>query len=118
MARTVLNVTKLHDVNTPATPANFSAMLVTPNSANGAEFTAGKDHKTLLLIVNDGTGSATLTIHHGNGLQGVADLNVTLSAGQFTIVTLDSGRFKNVSGADKGKVLLSGTAKVAVFEGP
>ena len=118
MARTVLNVTKLNDVNVAAAAAPFSGMLVAPNATSGAEFAAGKDYKTLLLIVNDGSGTASLTIHHGNGLQGVADLTVSLSAGQFTIITLDSGRFKNVSGDDKGKVLLSGTAKVAVFEGP
>lgn len=118
MARTVLSVMTLDNVNVPAAVAASSAMLTTPNSADGAEFEMGKDNKTLVLLVNDGSSASTTVIKAGNGIQGVADLSVALEAGKYTILCLDSGRFKNVSGADKGKVILTGTAKVAVFQLP
>lgn len=118
MARTVLNVRRADRASEFMTPAAFSGLLVTPNSADGAEFEIGKDHKTMILLVNDGTSVATATVKAGNGIQGVADISVSLSAGSFTFVCPESGRFKQMSGTDKGKVLITGTAKVAVFELP
>ena len=118
MARTVLNVMSLDNVNVPAVAAASASMLVAPNSADGAEFEMGKDNKTLILLVNDGSSAASAVIKAGNGIQGVADLTVNLESGKYTTLCLDSGRFKNVSGADKGKVILTGTAKVAVFQLP
>ncbi len=116
MARTPINVMKLDDVNKPATAGTYASMLTTTNTTIGAEFKMSKDHKTIVLLVNDGTATATATIKAGNGIQGVSDLTVSLEAGEYTILCLDSGRFKNVSGIDKGKVVIIGTVKVAVFE--
>ena len=118
MARTVLTVHKIDDTNKPLAPASYADMLATPDTDTGAEFAIGKDHKTMILLVNDGGNTATATVKAGNGIQGVNDLVVSLDAGKFTFVCLDSGRFKNMSGTDKGKVILTGTAKVAVFELP
>lgn len=118
MARTVLTVMKADRMSEAAEAGTYASMLVTPNSTDGAEFELGKDHKTMILLVNDGTGTATATIKAGNGIQGVADLSVSLTAGKYTIVSPEAGRFKLVSGTDKGKVLIGGTAKVAVFELP
>ena len=118
MARTVLTVNKINDANKPMDPAAYASMLAVPNSADGAELALGKDHKTMLLLVNDGSGTATATVKAGNGIQGVNDLQISLDAGKYTFVCLDSGRFKNMHGADKGKVIIAGTAKIAVFELP
>lgn len=118
MARTVLTVNRADNVSVAAALGTYSSMLATPNSTDGAEFVIGKDHKTMILLVNDGTSTLTATIKAGNGIQGVADLTVSLAAGKFTFVCPESGRFKNMTGNDKGKVIITGTAKVAVFELP
>ncbi len=118
MARSTVNVMKVRDVNTPAAVGTYSAMLTAPNSTDGAEVTLGKDHKTILLLVNDGSSQATATIKAGNGIGGANDLTVTLAAGKYTILVLDSSRFKNVSGNDRGKVIVTGGVKLAAFEGP
>lgn len=116
MARSTVTVMKARDVNTPAEVGTYSGMLVTPNSTDGAEVTLGKDHKTVLLLVNDTSGAASATVKAGNGLAGVNDLTVTLAAGKYTILTLDSARFVNAYGPDKGKVIITGGVKVAAFE--
>ena len=72
MARTVLNVMSLDNVNVPAVAAASASMLVAPNSADGAEFEMGKDNKTLILLVNDGSSAASTVIKAGNGIQGTA----------------------------------------------
>lgn len=118
MARTVLTVMKADRMSEAAAVGTFSSMLATPHSTDGAEFELGKDHKTMILLVNDGSSAASATIKAGNGIQGVADLTVSLAAGKYTVVSPEAGRFKLVSGTDKGKVLITGTAKVAVFELP
>ncbi len=118
MARTIINVMKLDDVNKPAAHGTYAEILVTPNAYTGAELEMGKDHKTLLLLVNDGTSVATATIKAREDRPGMSDLTVSLEAGKYTILCIDAGSYKNVSGANKGKVIITGTAKVAAFEAP
>ncbi len=71
------------------------------------------DNKMILVINAD---SATdLTVKAGNGIQGVCDLTLTVPKG-VSLVKLESGRFKNVSGENKGKIVVvsTGTPSVGV----
>jgi hypothetical protein len=65
------------------------------------------DHKVLLVFQNSGAVDRTATVKKGNGIQGVADLvSGNISAAKFGAIAVESGAFKNVSGANKGKILV------------
>ena len=72
-----------------------------------------KDEHTVLVI--NASAQTNLTVKAGNGVQGVTDLVLTVPQG-VSLVKLESGRFKNVSGANKGKVIVvsTGTPSVGV----
>ena len=72
-----------------------------------------KDEHTVLVI--NASAQTNLTVKAGNGIQGVTDLVLTVPQG-VSLVKLESGRFKNVSGANKGKVIVvsTGTPSVGV----
>ena len=72
-----------------------------------------KDEHTVLVI--NAAAQTDLTVKAGNGIQGVTDLVLTVPKG-ISLVKLESGRFKNVSGANKGKVIVvsTGTPSVGV----
>ena len=75
--------------------------------------------KMLILIQNtDSSNSGTVTIKAGNGIQGNKDISATIPASGYKIVQLESGRFKNVSGDNSGKVKIVGSSnkiKVGAF---
>jgi hypothetical protein len=120
MARVVLNVHSLEERNKLS--AAFTALNQAVDATDGAEFTMSeRDDKYLILIQNASTSAKTVTILHGNGIQGVCDLQETVAASSYVFVAIDSGRFKNVSGEDKGKVIIKGASadiKIAVFKLP
>ena len=67
------------------------------------------DQKLLLVFqnTNASTTARTAIINKGNALQGVTDLTSgDIAAGKFGAITIESGRFKIVSGDDKGKILI------------
>lgn len=71
------------------------------------------DHKmTLVINADDAT---KLTVLAGNSIQGVADLVVDVPEG-ISLIKLESGRFKNVTGEHKGKIVIKsdGTPSVGV----
>lgn len=72
-----------------------------------------KDEHTVLVI--NASAQTDLTVKAGNGIQGVTDLVLTVPQG-VSLVKLESGRFKNVSGANKGKIIVvsTGTPSVGV----
>lgn len=67
------------------------------------------DHKIVLIIKNNGGAEQTATIKKGNALQGVQDLVITLAAGKTHVAVIESGRFVNVSGTNKGKIQIIGS---------
>jgi len=73
---------------------------------DGALVTFDKDDQKILLLLKNNITNATHTavIKAGNGLQGVSDLEVTLAASSEACVVVESGRFVDVSGDNKGKV--------------
>ncbi|MEG0571406.1 MAG: hypothetical protein RR497_07160 [Oscillospiraceae bacterium] len=96
---------------------NNNALITVP-TALGAEGGyinfSGEDSKTILII--DG---ATATINAGNGIQGTNSLVVPFTSGRSRVVVLESGKFVNTSGTNKGKVIITGAgATVEVIELP
>lgn len=81
------------------------------DAANGAEIDfSGRDDKMLVLLQNVTSSPVTVTVKAGNGIQGVCDLKIELAGNATATLALESGRFKNVSGEDKGKVILAASA--------
>lgn len=142
-----ITVQELTDYNKFKTEAAFSGITtaLASNGASTATYGAcfemdGRDDKYLILAQNAAASGddKTVTIKAGNGLQGVADVAKTdLGYGEYTLIVIDSGRFKNIAPnatlkalssattADqieaKGKVFITGTdanIKVAVFKLP
>jgi len=76
---------------------------------------AGGDNKMVVLVSNANIAAKTVTFKMGNGLQGVADVTVSIGASATLYFPVESGKFKNVSGTNKGKMLLVGeTTDIAV----
>ena len=78
---------------------------------DGALVTFDKDDQKILLLLKNNITNVTHTavIKAGNGLQGVSDLEITLTgtdttAGNEKAIVIESGRYVNVSGDNKGKV--------------
>lgn len=77
-------------------------------------FEWSESDEKLILVINAEEGT-TLTVKAGNGIQGVNDITLTVPKG-VSLIKLESGRFKNVSGENKGKVVIvsAGTPKVGI----
>lgn len=122
MARVKLTVKEATNRNVFAKDEAFSTITTAVDAADGAEFVMDeRDDKYLILVQNSASSAKEVTVKAGNGIQGVNDLTYSVAASSFTFVQIDSGRFKNVSGADKGKVIIMGASadiKVAVFRLP
>lgn len=72
-----------------------------------------KDHKTVFVINNTDSGSASVTIKAGNTYQGVNDLVISAPAG-LSFIWLDSAKFVDkVSG--EITVVTTATEKLAMF---
>lgn len=70
----------------------------------------GVDENTLFIF--DTAGSVTFV--KGDHIQGVNDLTITVP--KYGAIAIPSMEFKNVSGANKGKVVIKGSGNVAVVE--
>lgn len=82
--------------------------------ADGAAVPFDADQKMVLII-----GTAEATIKAGNGIQGVDDLVIPFTSGSTKAVVIESGKFLNVSGEHKGKILITGeTATVQAIALP
>lgn len=120
MARTELTIRKCTEFNKFSEPFAFLTAAI---GAEGAEFVhEDRDNKYLVMLTSKQETEAVVTIHHGNGLQGVSDLVITLAPKARSVVCLESGRFKNVSGEDKGKIIITQSVgsdiKITVFKLP
>ena len=82
----------------------------------------GVDENTVLIFTSDATDGAdddTITVVAGGGIQGVQDITLgEIKKGEYSIVALSSGEFKQVAGANKGYIVVKGkaTTSVAVAE--
>lgn len=71
----------------------------------------GRDDQ--MVIVINASADTTVTVKAGNHIQGVADMTVTVPTG-ISLIKLESGRFKHVSGENKGKIVLNAAKAVSV----
>lgn len=99
-----------------------SALFKAVDVTNGAEVVLdGHDERSVIMVQNTASAAGTVTIKAGNGIQGVADEAYTVPASSTTFIVPESGRFKNISGADKGKLIINASAAtitVAVIKLP
>lgn len=86
-----------------------AAAAVDATAGASIDYSNQSDGKILLLI-NNGNSSAAkkATILKGNALQGVEDLEISIPAGKTYGIVVESGKFENVSGDNKGKVIIKG----------
>ena len=101
-------ITKTVITRNAATNVPTAATVV---KTDGALVTFDKDDQKILLLLKNNITDATHTavIKAGNGIQGVSDLEITLTgtnttAGNEKAVVIESGKYMNVSGDNKGKV--------------
>lgn len=117
MAIVKLTPSKIEKWNGASGAVSFTAL----DATAGAYYEHGaRDDRTLILVSNKATSAENFTIKQGNGLQGVADEVLSVPASSTIATVIESGRFKNVSGDNKGRVLFEGSANlsVAVVEMP
>lgn len=78
--------------------------------------------KILILISNTGSAAKKATIVKGDSLQGTEDMEIPVANGTTVGITIESGKFENVSGENKGYVVMKGedstSLKVQVVELP
>lgn len=95
-------------------PLNAGAVIPTAVAcgADGATVEYDEQDGKIVLII----GTAEATIKAGNGIQGVADLTIPFETGKTKAVVIESGKYVNVSGTHRGKILITGaTATVAAY---
>lgn len=77
----------------------------------GAEFTmTARDEKYVICVQNAASSAVNVTaiVEQGNALQNhMGDVSVLLAQNAIAYIVIDSGRFKNVSGTNKGKVIVT-----------
>lgn len=75
-----------------------------------------KDLHTVVHVL--GSAAGTITVKAGNGYAGVNDYAFEITSGGYTAVVLDSARFMNVTGEDRGYIVMEASAacKIAVIE--
>lgn len=79
------------------------------------DYSNKSDGRILLMLTNGDTDDKKATILKGNSLQGVEDLEITIPAGKTYGIVIESGKFANVAGDNKGKVIIKGeSVKITV----
>lgn len=91
-----------HDATTPNVLSTCAAD--TAGSTDGVLIPA-EGKKTVIKMANTGASDQIVTFKAGDGIQGVADLPVSVAAGKSGFITLDSGAFEITSGENKGYIL-------------
>ncbi len=99
-----MKVTMRNEIATPA--------LITLAAATDTPIEFDDRDDKMVLVINS-TAATALTVKAGNHIQGVADMTLEIPVG-ISLLKLDSGRFKNVSGANKDKIVLNAAKSVSV----
>ncbi len=102
MARVVRTVIKMDEAPKGFT---FTAGVV---AGTPLDYT-GRDDKTVVIFNNTGSAKGTAVITKGTGIQGVTDITVDVPVG-FSACALNSGSFKQLSGENKGDIVIKPSA--------
>lgn len=104
MAVTAIDLIKTGAMNT-AVGAVFTAI-----GADGATVPIGKDERLTFIATNANAADKTLTVAKGDGINAAADLVITVPHGEFVAFELDSSRYGQMSGTNKGKFSITSNA--------
>lgn len=86
-----------------------TAVAVDGTAGASVDYTNKSDGRILLMITNSNSSAAKkATILKGNALQGVEDLEITIPAGKTYGIVIESGKFINASGDNKGNIIIKG----------
>lgn len=99
-----MDITMRNDVATPTLTALVAG---TPTAIEWPE----SDEKMVLVI--NASAATDIIVFAGNGVHAGAELALSVQKG-INLVKLDSGRFKNVTGENKGKIVIKSTGTPAV----
>ncbi len=104
MAIVAITKTELSRNTVSAMPATVAV-----DASDGASIAYDKaDHKILIILENAAGAENTGSILAGNGIQGTSDLDFTLAANSTSCIVVESGKYVNASGTNKGKLLIEG----------
>jgi|LSQX01.3.fsa_nt_gb hypothetical protein len=94
------------------TEENDNTDFVAVGSDKRAYFEAsGRDEQFVVGVYNNASTDQTVTIKAGNGLQSeFGDLTFLITTKKIAWVVLSSGRFKNVTGENKGNIVIEGAS--------
>ena len=109
-------VKKVSNVHQAMTAEDYTSLTTALASNGETSATIGgyfemdeRDDKYLLLFYNSDSNSQSFTIKASNAMQGVNDYTSTLAAGKYTVLNIESGRFKWISAnggyADQAKTI-------------
>lgn len=102
MANVAITPVKTTEPNVPVEYA-FKALAASDVAVIPCGF---KDEFTQIHFLG-GAAAANVTIKAGNGYAGVNDEAFELGIGKYMALTIDSARFKNITGENKGKILIA-----------
>lgn len=115
MARVTINPIEISRYSEFKDAGAYANLLTAIDATDGAAITLdGHDERCVLLVQNSGSSATNVTVRAGNGLQGVSDLVYSVPQSNLALIVLESGKFKNVSGDNKGKVIINGSAALKV----
>ncbi len=115
MARAIITPIMAKVRNDASQAVTNTTLFKAIDATNGAEVVwKESDEKYTIVLQNTASSVGTAVIKAGNGVHGVNDLDVEVPANSTVCLSLDSARFKQLSGTDKGKVLFTGPATIGV----
>ena len=74
-------------------------------AADGGKIAYDEEDTKIVLLI----GGAEATIEAGNALQGDGNLVIPFETGKTKAIVIESGKFRNVSGDERGYIHISGT---------
>ena len=114
-------VTPVHMMNFNEISANLEFKTAATPADGFALDLSGKDYKIAILVKSSAAGG-TITVKAGDGIQGVADyVSGAIGNGEERAIVLESGAFMNVTGPNKGKVIIipsAATVTIAAVQLP
>ena len=102
--------------------SNMETAVAIKIAGNVVDYDNSSCGKILLIISNTGSAPKKATIVKGNSLQGTEDLEVSVTNGKTMALVVESGKFVNVSGENKGNLVIKAeddtSLKIQVVELP